>query len=296
MFTRLWLTHAWIEPGNCERFIYFKEAVQLYLFTFFPTSDGVKQLQNFNSWWLTTIKKNPNVTWDCELYNIIEFLIKVEEKWAKRREATGLPWRLNSKESACSAGDRGNAGLIPGGDIPWRRKWQPTGVKQKIPWAAAHRLAESDRLSTAEPQQRCHEWSSVWSRDSTIRIKRRAGKQRCWRTLGLKDSVDNLNFLLTLHWSSGKHPSVIHKQSWIQEYFGGKGGQPHWTSLPQAWPAVRQTGARHFIPLFPRAPSSEMKFHARSNFRNIWFKHMPVSLSLSICSLSFLHLPDPFLK
>ena len=48
---------CWIQPGNCERFIYFKEVVHFYLFTFFPTSEGVRQLQNFNSWWLTTIKK-----------------------------------------------------------------------------------------------------------------------------------------------------------------------------------------------------------------------------------------------
>ena len=46
---------CWIQPGNCEWFIYFKEVVQFYLFTFFPTSEGVRQLQNFNSWWLTTI-------------------------------------------------------------------------------------------------------------------------------------------------------------------------------------------------------------------------------------------------
>ena len=35
-------------------------------------------------------------------------------------------WWLNSKESACNAGD---TGLIPGsGKIPWMMKWQPTPV------------------------------------------------------------------------------------------------------------------------------------------------------------------------
>ena len=38
----------------------------------------------------------------------------------------GLPWWLSSKESACSAGDKG---LIPGlGRLPWSRAWQPTPV------------------------------------------------------------------------------------------------------------------------------------------------------------------------
>ena len=31
------------------------------------------------------------------------------------------------KESACNAGESGDAGSIPGlGKMPWRRKWQPT--------------------------------------------------------------------------------------------------------------------------------------------------------------------------
>ena len=35
----------------------------------------------------------------------------------------GLPWWLNGKESACSAGD---PSLIPGsGRPPWRRAWDP---------------------------------------------------------------------------------------------------------------------------------------------------------------------------
>ena len=38
----------------------------------------------------------------------------------------GLPWWLNSKESACQAGD---SGLISGlGRFPWRNIWQPTPV------------------------------------------------------------------------------------------------------------------------------------------------------------------------
>ena len=33
------------------------------------------------------------------------------------------------RESACSVGDVGDAGLVPGsGRFPWRRKWQPTRV------------------------------------------------------------------------------------------------------------------------------------------------------------------------
>ena len=39
--------------------------------------------------------------------------------------SVGLPWWLNGKESACSAGDLGS---IPGLKIPWRRKWLPTPV------------------------------------------------------------------------------------------------------------------------------------------------------------------------
>ena len=35
---------------------------------------------------------------------------------------------LRATESACSAGDARDASLIPGWEIPWRRKWQPTPV------------------------------------------------------------------------------------------------------------------------------------------------------------------------
>ena len=38
----------------------------------------------------------------------------------------GLPRWLNSKESACQAGDMGSLPWV--GKIPWRRKWQPTLV------------------------------------------------------------------------------------------------------------------------------------------------------------------------
>ena len=39
----------------------------------------------------------------------------------------GLLWWLNGKESACSTGDTGDVGSIPGsGRFLWRRKWQPT--------------------------------------------------------------------------------------------------------------------------------------------------------------------------
>ena len=35
---------------------------------------------------------------------------------------------LAGKESASSAGNKGNTGSVPGGKIRWRRKWQPTPV------------------------------------------------------------------------------------------------------------------------------------------------------------------------
>ena len=39
---------------------------------------------------------------------------------------SGLPWWLDGKESACSAGD---LGFIPqSGRSPWRKAWQPTPV------------------------------------------------------------------------------------------------------------------------------------------------------------------------
>ena len=38
-----------------------------------------------------------------------------------------LPWWLSGKESACSAGDTGDKGSVPGlGIFPWRRAWQHT--------------------------------------------------------------------------------------------------------------------------------------------------------------------------
>ena len=38
-----------------------------------------------------------------------------------------LPWWLSGKESACSAGDTGDKGSVPGlGRFPWRRAWQHT--------------------------------------------------------------------------------------------------------------------------------------------------------------------------
>ena len=39
-----------------------------------------------------------------------------------------IPDGLAGKESASSAGNKGNMGSVPGGKIPWRRKWQPTPV------------------------------------------------------------------------------------------------------------------------------------------------------------------------
>ena len=42
----------------------------------------------------------------------------------------GFPGGSVGKESACSAGDAGDPGLILGSGrfFPWRRKWQPTPV------------------------------------------------------------------------------------------------------------------------------------------------------------------------
>jgi len=41
----------------------------------------------------------------------------------------GFPDGSMGKESACSAGDTGDMGLIPGSErFPWRRRWQPTPV------------------------------------------------------------------------------------------------------------------------------------------------------------------------
>ena len=55
------------------------------------------------------------------------------------------------KESACIAGDTGDASSIPGsGRIPWRRKCQPTTVFLKNPmdrgawWTTVQRITESD--------------------------------------------------------------------------------------------------------------------------------------------------------
>ena len=41
----------------------------------------------------------------------------------------GLPLWLSGKESICNSGDAGRLGFDPWvGNIPWRRKWQPTPV------------------------------------------------------------------------------------------------------------------------------------------------------------------------
>ena len=49
-------------------------------------------------------------------------------KWTTL-EYYGLPQWLNGNESACTAGDVGEAGSVPGlGKMPWRKKWQPTPV------------------------------------------------------------------------------------------------------------------------------------------------------------------------
>ena len=40
-----------------------------------------------------------------------------------------FPDGSEGKEPTWNAGDKGDAGLIPGfGNVPWRRKWQPTPV------------------------------------------------------------------------------------------------------------------------------------------------------------------------
>ena len=39
-----------------------------------------------------------------------------------------IPDDLAGKESASSAGNKGNMGSVPAGKIPWKRKWQPTPV------------------------------------------------------------------------------------------------------------------------------------------------------------------------
>ena len=39
-----------------------------------------------------------------------------------------IPDDLAGKESASSAGNKGNMGSVPAGKIPWKRTWQPTPV------------------------------------------------------------------------------------------------------------------------------------------------------------------------
>ena len=75
--------------------------------------------------------------------------------------------------------------------------------------------------------------------------------------------------VLPLHESSGN--GTRHSRSEPTRRVSGlHRRQPSWPRVClKAWPAIRQTGAQHFSPPFPRAPSYKMKFHAQSNFRNI---------------------------
>ena len=62
-----------------------------------------------------------------------------------------LPWRLSSKETACNAGDAGDAGSIPGSEDPLEegRATQSSILAWRIPWtrrawqATVHRVAKS---------------------------------------------------------------------------------------------------------------------------------------------------------
>ena len=61
----------------------------------------------------------------------------------------GLPWWLSGKESACQCRKHRFDSWV--GEIPWRRKWQPTPVclpgnprDRGARWAAVHGVAESD--------------------------------------------------------------------------------------------------------------------------------------------------------
>ena len=71
----------------------------------------------------------------------------------------GFPGGSAVKESACNAGDTGDAGLIPGWEDPLRKKWLPNQVSclenpmdRGAWWATIHGVTQSQtRLSTHTP-------------------------------------------------------------------------------------------------------------------------------------------------
>ena len=55
---------------------------------------------------------------DCIVHGATKSCTRLNDFW-------GYPGSSVGKESVCTPGD---PGLVPGGEIPWRRKWQPTLV------------------------------------------------------------------------------------------------------------------------------------------------------------------------
>ena len=78
--------------------------------------------------------------------------------WGRLRACLGLPWWLNNKESACSAGDVGDSGLIPGsGRSPGEGNGNPLQCScWRIPWTEdpAGGSVWSHRVGTTENSRR----------------------------------------------------------------------------------------------------------------------------------------------
>lgn len=109
--------------------------------------------------------------------------------------------------------------------------------------------------------------------DATARTERREGGKaehgHDTRNVGAEEDSKDRDFLLSLRSFSGKGMCHSHSEpdtrvSWLHR-------RAPWLveSLSQSLAGIRQTGAQHLIPLFSRASSYKMKFHAQSNFGNI---------------------------
>ena len=71
------------------------------------------------------------VSWECERNIEIKFIYLLDKlAWDSYvLSLIGLPDGSEGEESACNAGDKGDAGSIPGsGKISWSKEWQPPPV------------------------------------------------------------------------------------------------------------------------------------------------------------------------
>ena len=72
--------------------------------------------------WVSSVQFSPSVMYDSFNCSCLELNLQ----YLQDVTALGLPWWLSSKESTCEYRRLGFDPWV--GEIPWRRKWQPTPV------------------------------------------------------------------------------------------------------------------------------------------------------------------------